>query len=336
MSKMIVLGIESSCDETAAAVYDGRKIRSDVVSSQNEIHSKYGGIVPELASRRHLEMVLPVVNEALQNAGLTLNDIDGIAVTQGPGLIGALLVGISFAKALAYFKNLPLVGVNHIEGHVTAVLLEENVNYPYLGLIVSGGHTSLYIVHGIGRYQHIGSTRDDAAGEALDKAGKLLGLGYPAGAVIDKLAKEADPNTVKFPKALIHGSPYDFSFSGIKTFLANLVHKEGKEFAGKNLKALAAGYLETVVDMLVDRTVKAAREHNLKSIVLAGGVAANSRLREKMRESAERYGIRVFYPSGKLCTDNASMIAHLGYRYLKMGKRSGLDMNGIPDWPLPH
>lgn len=332
---MIVLGIESSCDETAASVYDGRKVLSDIVSSQTDIHNKYGGIVPELAARRHLEMILPVVHEALQGAGLTLDQIEGIAVTQGPGLIGALLVGISFAKSVSYAKNIPLVGVNHIEGHVTAVLLEEDVKFPYLGLIVSGGHTSLYIIHGIGRYQHLGSTRDDAAGEALDKAGKLLGLGYPAGAIIDKLAKEADPKAIRFPKAQIHGTPYDFSFSGIKTFLANLVHREGKEFAEKNLNAIAAGYLESVVDMLVDKTVKAAREHNLKEIVLAGGVAANSRLRQKMKETAEVYGIKVFCPSIRFCTDNAAMIAHLGHRYLEMGKRSGLDMNGMPDWPLP-
>lgn len=332
---MIVLGIESSCDETAASVYDGKKVLSDIVSSQTDIHNKYGGIVPELAARRHLEMILPVVHESLHGAGLTLDQIEGIAVTQGPGLIGALLVGISFAKSVSYAKNIPLVGVNHIEGHVTAVLLEEDVKFPYLGLIVSGGHTSLYIIHGIGRYQHLGSTRDDAAGEALDKAGKLLGLGYPAGAIIDKLAKEADPKAIKFPKAQIHGTPYDFSFSGIKTFLANLVHKEGKEFAEKNLNAIAAGYLEAVVDMLVDKTVKAAREHNLKDIVLAGGVAANSRLRQKMKETAAEFGIKVYYPSIRLCTDNAAMIAHLGHKYLEMGKRSGLDMNGMPDWPLP-
>lgn len=332
---MMVLGIESSCDETAASVFDGKKVLSDVVSSQNEIHGKYGGIVPELASRRHIEMILPVVHEAIGNAGVSLNDIEGVAVTQGPGLIGALLVGISFAKSLSYARRLPLIGVNHIEGHVTAILLEEEVPFPYLGLIVSGGHTSLYIVNGIGSYRHLGSTRDDAAGEALDKAGKLLGLGYPAGPLIDKLSREADPSAIKFPKAVIHGSPYDFSFSGLKTFLVNLVHKEGKDFAEKNLNSIAAGYQEAVVDMLVYKTVKAARENHLGTIVMAGGVAANSRLRLKMRETAEDYGIRVLYPSIRLCTDNGAMIAHLGHRYLEMGKRSGLDMNGRPDWPLP-
>lgn len=367
---MIVLGLETSCDETAASVYDGKRVLSDIVSSQTDIHNKYGGIVPELAARRHLETIVPVVHEALEGSGITLNDIEGIAVTQGPGLIGALLVGISFAKSVSYAKKLPLIGVNHIEGHVTAILInghdeastsssppthenqpphpipfpggereiftaKEEVGFPYLGLIVSGGHTSLYVVNGIGSYRHLGSTRDDAAGEALDKAGKLLGLGYPAGAIIDRLAKEADPRAIKFPRALIHDSPYDFSFSGLKTFLVNLVHKEGKEFAEKNLKEMAAGYLEAVVDMLVDKTVKAARENHLGTIVLAGGVAANSRLRQKMKETAAEYGIRVLYPSIGLCTDNASMIAHLGHRYLEMGKRSGLDMNGIPDWPLP-
>lgn len=332
---MMVLGIESSCDETAAAVFDGKRVLSDVVSSQTEIHNKYGGIVPELASRRHMETILPVVHEALKGSGVALDDIQGIAVTQGPGLIGALLVGISFSKALSYARKLPLVGVNHIEGHVTAILLEEEVPFPYLGLIVSGGHTSLYIVNGIGSYRHLGSTRDDAAGEALDKAGKLLGLGYPAGAVIDRLAKEADPKAIRFPRAIIHGGPYDFSFSGLKTFLVNLVHKEGKEFAEKNLNSIAAGYLEAVVDMLVEKTVRAARENHLNTIVMAGGVAANSRLRLKMRETAEEYGIRVLYPSISLCTDNGAMIAHLGHRYLEMGKRSGLDMNGRPDWPLP-
>lgn len=331
---MMVLGIESSCDETAAAVFDGKRVLSDVVSSQTEIHNKYGGIVPELASRRHMETILPVVHEALKGSGVALDDIQGIAVTQGPGLIGALLVGISFSKALSYARKLPLVGVNHIEGHVTAILLEEEVPFPYLGLIVSGGHTSLYIVNGIGSYRHLGSTRDDAAGEALDKAGKLLGLGYPAGAVIDRLAKEADPKAIRFPRAIIHGGPYDFSFSGLKTFLVNLVHKEGKEFAERNLNDIAAGYLEAVVDMLVEKTVRAARENHLNTIVMAGGVAANSRLRLKMRETAEEYGIRVLYPSISLCTDNGAMIAHLGHRYLEMGKRSGLDMNGRPDWPL--
>lgn len=331
---MRVLGIETSCDETAAAVFDGKKVLSDIVSSQIDIHNKYGGIVPELAARRHLEMVLPVVDEALRGAGLSLSSIEGIAVTQGPGLIGALLVGVSFAKALAYTRKLPLVGVNHIEGHLTAILLEEKLKFPYLGLIVSGGHTSLYIVNGIGSYRHLGSTRDDAAGEALDKAGKLLGLGYPAGAIIDRLAKEGDPKAIKFPRAQIHDLPYDFSFSGVKTFLVNLVHREGKAFAEKNLNALAAGYLEAVVDMLVDKTVKAARENHLNAIVMAGGVAANSRLRQKMREAGGEFGINVLYPSIPLCTDNASMIAHLGHSYLEKGKRSGLDMNGIPDWPI--
>jgi len=332
---MIVLGIESSCDETAASVFDGKRILSDIVSSQTEIHNKYGGIVPELASRRHMEMILPVVHEALRVAGLTLSEIEGIAVTQGPGLIGALLVGISFAKAAAYAKNLPLVGVNHIEGHLTAILLEEEVKMPYLGLIVSGGHTSLYIVRAIGSYHHLGSTRDDAAGEALDKAGKLLGLGYPAGATIDRLAKEADPKGIKFPRAVIHGGAYDFSFSGLKTFLTNLVRKEGVGFAERRLNEIASGYLEAVVDMLVDKTVKAARENHLGTIVLAGGVAANSRLRQKMKDAGGEFGIGVLHPSIPLCTDNAAMIAHLGHSYLATGKRSGLDMNGIPDWPLP-
>ena len=331
---MIVLGIETSCDETAAAVFDGKKVLSDIVSSQIDIHNKYGGIVPELAARRHLEMIVPVVHEALQVAGLTISGIEGVAVTQGPGLIGALLVGVSFAKALAYAKKLPLIGVNHIEGHITAILLEEKIKFPYLGLIVSGGHTSLYIVNGIGSYQHLGSTRDDAAGEALDKAGKLLGLGYPAGAIIDRLAKEGDPKAIKFPRANIQDLPYDFSFSGLKTFLVNLVHREGKGFTEKNLNKIAAGYLEAVVDMLVDKTVKAARGNKLNTIVLAGGVAANSRLRQKMREAGGEFGIKVLYPSIPLCTDNAAMIAHLGHSYLEMGKRSGLDMNGIPDWPL--
>lgn len=331
---MLVIGIETSCDETAAAVFDGRKVLSDIVSSQTDIHNKYGGIVPELASRRHIEMILPVVDKALESSGVALSGIEGVSVTQGPGLIGALLVGVSFSKALSYAKKLPLVGVNHIEGHITAILLEEEVTFPYLGLIVSGGHTSLYVVNGIGNYRHLGSTRDDAAGEALDKGGKLLGLGYPAGAIIDRLAAEADPKAIKFPRAVVHGSPYDFSFSGLKTFLVNLVRREGNGFAERNLKEIAAGYLEAVVDMLVEKTVKAARENNLATIVIAGGVAANSRLRHKMKESALEYGIKVLYPSIPLCTDNASMIAHLGHKYLEMGKRSGFDMNGIPDWPL--
>ena len=332
---MLVLGIETSCDETAAAVFDGRKVLSDIISSQTDIHNRYGGIVPELASRRHLEMLLPVVDKALESSGVALSDIEGISVTQGPGLIGALLVGVSFSKAFSYAKKLPLVGVNHVEGHLTAILLEEDVKFPYLGLIVSGGHTSLYTVNGIGKYRYLGSTRDDAAGEALDKGGKLLGLGYPAGATIDRLAAEADPKAIKFPRAVVHGSSYDFSFSGLKTFLVNLVYREGKGFAEGNLKEIAAGYLEAVVDMLVEKTVKAARESHLQTIVIAGGVAANSRLRKKMKDSAWEHGIKVLYPSVPLCTDNASMIAHLGHCYLMMGKHSGLDMNGIPDWPLP-
>lgn len=332
---MVVLGIETSCDETAAAVFDGGKVLSDIISSQTDIHNRYGGIVPELASRRHIEMVLPVVNKALDSSGVSLNEIEGVSVTQGPGLIGALLVGVSFSKALSFSKKIPLIGVNHIEGHITAILLETEVEFPYLGLVVSGGHTSLYVVNGIGRYRHLGSTRDDAAGEALDKCGKLLGLGYPAGATIDRLAMEGDHKAIKFPKAVTHSSPYDFSFSGLKTFLVNLVHREGKVFAEKNLKDIAAGYLEAVVDMLVEKTIKAARENHLKTIVMAGGVAANSRLRQKMRESAGEYDISVLYPSIKLCTDNAAMIAHLGHWYLMTGRCSSFDMNGIPDWPLP-
>ncbi len=288
---MIVLGIESSCDETAAAVVqDGKTILSSVVASQVDFHKKYGGVVPEIASRKHIEAIGPVIREAMERADLTLDDIQGIAVTQGPGLVGSLLVGISVAKAIAYVKQLPLVGINHLEGHLTAIFLERpDCAFPFIGLVVSGGHTSLYHVNGMGQYRLLGQTRDDAAGEAFDKVAKLLGLGYPGGVIIDRMSREGNADAIAFPRALLGRDSLDFSFSGIKTSVLRYVRECNGELESKLVRDIVASFQEAVIDVLVTKLFQAAAQHGAERVVIAGGVAANTRLREK-NECPERSG----------------------------------------------
>lgn len=323
---MRILGIESSCDDTAAAVYDGSAgLLSNVVSSQAEVHALYGGVVPELASREHIRSVVPVVERALAEARSGRGEIDGIAVTAGPGLIGSLLVGLCFAKSLGYAWGKPVYGADHLEAHLFAILLERPVPFPYVALLVSGGHTSLFRVPGWDGVEFLGGTRDDAAGEAFDKAAKRMGLGYPGGAAIDRLAREGDPARYPFPRPwLSPGSP-EFSFSGLKTALRNfLASPEGERARGEDV---AASFQEAIVDVLTGKVLAAAAREGIPRAVLAGGVSANSRLRERAVAEGERIGVEVFLPSKALCTDNAAMVALLGERRLSAGAACGLDLN---------
>jgi N6-L-threonylcarbamoyladenine synthase len=349
---MIVLGIESSCDDTAAAVVaDGRSILSSVVSSQVVIHRPYGGVVPELASRQHLKMIIPVISEALQRADLDLSGVDAIAVTQGPGLVGSLLVGIGVAKALAYATGKPLVAVNHLEGHIQAAFLEESEPaFPVIALVVSGGHTNLYYVRDFGDNTLVGRTRDDAAGEAFDKVAKFLDLGYPGGVVIDDLSRSGNARAISFPRAYLEKGSLDFSFSGIKTAVVNYVHRyvdsthrddvtvEGGLARAKELPAqvadIVASFQEAVVDVLVQKTMAAAKDFEVNQVVVAGGVAANSRLRHRLQEEVASLGLTLNLPRLELCTDNAAMIAASGYFKLqKSGGRWDLDFDAISRWP---
>jgi N6-L-threonylcarbamoyladenine synthase len=322
---MNILGIESSCDETAAAVVkDGTSIRSTVVSSQVEVHQRYGGVVPELASRKHMEAIVPVVDEALTEARLPLSGIEAIAVTRGPGLVGALLVGFSFAKSLAYGLKIPWVGVNHLEGHINSVFLEPDPpSFPFVALLVSGGHTSIYYVTDHTSAELMGQTRDDAAGEAFDKVAKMLDLGYPGGGIIDRLAKNGDPAKIKFPRSYLDKSTFDFSFSGIKTAVHRYIANHQEQLKVE-IPDIAAGFQEAVLEVLSYKAIRAARGKGCDRIALVGGVAANSRLREKLTSDAGRKGIRVHIPSLHLCGDNAAMIAGVGYHYLKAGMAAEL------------
>ncbi|HYB90891.1 MAG TPA: tRNA (adenosine(37)-N6)-threonylcarbamoyltransferase complex transferase subunit TsaD [Candidatus Binataceae bacterium] len=327
---MLILGIESSCDDAAASVIEttrpGRaNVRSSAVANQDDIHRAYGGIVPELASRNHVVSILPVIDRALAEAGCRLGDIEGIAVTRGPGLVGSLLVGLMCAKGLAQTSGLPMVSVNHIEGHLLAPLLEHEVAMPYLALVVSGGHTALFAVEGFGRYRRRGSTRDDAAGEAFDKVAKLMGLGYPGGKVIDDLARRGNRRRVKIPRARVRGAPMDFSFSGVKTSVATFLRSEAG--AATAPEDLAASFQEAVVDMLIRPTIGAARELGVDTIALTGGVAANSRLRARLSEAGANEGLRVVVPSLRYCTDNAAMIALAGSWRLLGGERDDLGID---------
>ncbi len=334
---MRVLGLESSCDETAAAIVDdGTLVRSDVVASQNEVHARYGGVVPELASRAHILNVVPVVQAALERAGSTLVEIDGIAVTNAPGLVGALLVGLQTAKAIAWVTGKPLVGVHHLEGHLSAIYLEpEPPPFPHLALIVSGGHTSLVRVDGHGEVSELGATRDDAAGEAFDKGAKLLGLGYPGGIVIDRLAHTGNPRAVEFPKAMTAAETgSDFSFSGLKTSLLHHVRAHGQP-EGQGLADLCASYQAAIVEVLVRKTRRAARRLQLHHVQVCGGVAANSALRTAMTAAGEEDDFRVYVPKPARCTDNAAMIAAAGYHHLVRGERATLALDAIPSLPLP-
>lgn len=318
---MLVLGIETSCDETSVAVVrNGREILSNIILSQT-VHSKYGGVVPEIASRAHLKTIIPIYRQALSQARVTLNNINLVAATMGPGLVGPLLVGLTFAKGLAFAKGIPFVAVNHIEGHIAANLLEHPQLEPHhLTLVVSGGHTMLVEVKQFGEYELLGQTKDDAAGEAFDKVAKLMGLGYPGGAELDKLAQGGDPNYVKFPRAMLKKQDYRFSYSGLKTAVALYIKKLSKEDFERHRADIAASFQEAAVVVLVEKTVRAAVERNVADVTISGGVAANSRLRTLLRERLDRLNRRLFFPSPQLCTDNAAMIAAAGYyRYQKEG-----------------
>lgn len=327
---MLVLGIETSCDETAASVvWDGKKILSNVVYSQM-VHKKYGGVVPELASREHIKTIVPVVENALKEAKISLKDVEGIAVTYGPGLVGSLLIGLSFAKSVAYSLNIPFIGINHIEGHIFANFLEyPDLKPPLICLVISGGHSDLILVKNKGEYEKLGQTRDDAPGEAFDKVAKLLEIGYPGGPLIDKLSQKGNPNFFKFPRAYLDQS-FDFSFSGIKTAVALYVAKKSSKEIKEQKKDTVASFQEAVVDVLVEKVIKAALFKDVKKIALAGGVASNSRLREKLKIRSTEQSLEVFFPSPSLCTDNAAMIATAGDFHLSRGERSGLDLNAVP------
>ena len=331
-----ILGIETSCDETAAAVVrDGREVVSNVIYTQIPTHTLYGGVVPEIASREHVLKINQVIKKALEDAELTWDDIDAIAVTYGPGLVGPLLIGVSTAKALAYAKNIPLVGVNHIEGHISANYLGAAGTDPiapkYMCLVASGGHSHIVRVDDYTEYTIIGRTHDDAAGEAFDKVARAIGLGYPGGPKVDKLAREGNPNAIEFPRASVGDSPYDFSFSGIKSAVLNYLN--GAEMKGieVNKADVAASFQMAVIDVLADHTIQAALDYNMKTVALAGGVAANSLLRETMKERAEAKGLRFHCPELIYCTDNGAMIAAAGFHEYKAGRRADLYLNAIPN-----
>lgn len=339
---MRVLAIDTSCDDTAAAVIGegggGRKLLSNVVSSQIAVHQKYGGVVPELASRKHLESIVPIVTEALRTAETTLTAMDGIAVTQGPGLVGSLLVGLSFAKSLSFVTGIPFIGVNHIEGHLSAIFLEKDPpSFPFVGLVVSGGHTSLFRVDSFEEYKVLGRTRDDAAGEVFDKVAKLLRLGYPGGPVIDKLSKTGNPKAVRFPRPSLGKNSLDFSFSGLKTAVVNYVRAHPAPpdgYPDDLVRDIVSSFQEAVIDVLVRNTLQAVHHLKLKRVVLSGGVAANSHLRQRMAEEASEQGVDVYIPSPSFCTDNAAMIGVVGIEYLKKGLRSPYSLNAFSNLPL--
>ncbi|MFH1134961.1 MAG: tRNA (adenosine(37)-N6)-threonylcarbamoyltransferase complex transferase subunit TsaD [Pseudomonadota bacterium] len=332
---MKILGIETSCDETAAGVVeDGRTLLSNIVLSQDELHRVYGGVVPELASRRHVEVILTVIEEALSRAGLKLEELDGLAVTQGPGLVGALLVGLNAAKAIGYASGLPLAGVNHLHGHAAAGFLVREPRFPLAAAVVSGGHTNLYLVRSPLDFELLGRTRDDAAGEAYDKAAKLLGLGYPGGRVMDELAAQGDPERFRLPRPM-SGQGLDFSFSGLKTALVQLV---GSKFPSghidpPDLADLAAGFQAAAVDVLCEKMGLLLRQTGVKSLILAGGVASNRELRLGARRTAENHGADLVAPPPRLCTDNGAMIAVVGYHLLREGRRLDLAADAYSRWP---
>jgi len=327
---LLVLGIESSCDETAAAVVkNGKKILSNVIFSQIPVHADFGGIVPEIASRNHVVSIIPVVDMAIFKASVKLKEIDAIAVTTRPGLIGSLLVGLCFAKGLAYSLDKPLIGINHIEAHIFAATLTDNLKPPFIALVVSGGHTNLYYVKDWKNYELLGKTRDDAAGEAFDKGAKLLGLPYPGGENIDRLAKCGNALKFKFPIPRISNKTFDFSFSGLKTSLATFVKSKDKDFIEANKADIAASYQRSIIEVLVEKTIRAALQKGEKTIIIAGGVAANSLLREKFKNAADNNNLKVIIPAPSFCTDNAVMVAAAGYFQYKSGDKNDLFLNAF-------
>jgi N6-L-threonylcarbamoyladenine synthase len=335
MAEFITLGIESSCDETAVAVVaDGVEIKSNIISSQLDLHRCFGGVVPELAARSHLETILPIYRLAVEEAGISPSEINLIAATYGPGLVGSLLVGLSFAKGLSLAGNTPFIGVNHVEGHIYANVLERPpIQTPVLCLTVSGGHTDLLYVEKWGEYKILGRTRDDAAGEAFDKVARVLGMGYPGGPEIDKLARGVT-GRLEFAKLKGLSGTYDFSFSGLKTAVINYLHHQKQMGADIDTVQVAASFQQTAIAQLLDKLFKAAREYRVRSILLSGGVAANSYLREQCRAEADKLGVEVFYPDLKLCTDNAAMIAAAGHFRYRAGDISGLEITAQPDLRL--
>lgn len=328
-----ILAIETSCDETAAAVVrNGREIRSNVISSQIELHKLYGGVVPEIASRKHIEKINEVIKEALIVAGITLDEVDAIGVTYGPGLVGALLVGVAEAKAISFATKKPLIGVHHIEGHISANYIEnKELEPPFLCLVVSGGHSHLVLVKDYGKYEIIGRTRDDAAGEAFDKVARAIGLGYPGGPKIDRLSKEGNSQAILFPRAHIEGAPYDFSFSGLKSAVLNYINSMEMKHEEINRADVAASFQEAVVDALVTRTILAAKEFGMNRVAIAGGVAANSALQKAMFDACKENSLEFYHPTPIYCTDNAAMIGTAAYYEYINGKRSGLDLNAVPN-----
>jgi len=333
---IIILGIETSCDETAASIVrNGREVLANVISSQIELHKLYGGVVPEIASRKHIEKINQVIEEALAEASMTLQDVTAIAVTYGPGLVGALLVGVSAAKAISFATGIPLIGVHHIEGHISANYIENSeLEPPFLCLVVSGGHTHLVIIKEYGQYEIIGRTRDDAAGEAFDKVARALGLGYPGGPKIDELAKEGNPNAIKFPRAKVNGSIYDFSFSGLKSSVLNYINSCQMKEIEINVADVAASFQRAVVDVLVSHSMLAVKEYGIDKFAIAGGVASNSALRETFTQACKENGLEFYQPSPIFCTDNAAMIAVAGYYEYIAGTRHGLTLNAVPNLKL--
>ena len=337
---MNILGIDTSCDDTSAAVLkDGNTVLSNVINSQIKLHNPYGGVVPELASREHVRNIVPVVDEALSRAGVKLDEINGVAVTIGPGLVGSLLVGLYFAKALSYINKIPLIAVNHLEGHILSILLEDSVPaFPFTALTVSGGHTSIYHVKNPGDYQLMGQTLDDAAGEAFDKVAKVLGLGYPGGAIIEKMSGSGRPDVINFPRAYLSNDSYDFSFSGLKTSVSLYIDKwkemDDETLSKPGIEDIAASFQEAVCDVLVNKLVRAGVETGVSSLVLAGGVACNKTLREQLKVEAEKYEMKVFYPRPEFCTDNGAMIALSGYYRMMNGEYADQSIDVRSRYPI--
>lgn len=326
---MKVLGIETSCDETGVAIVDEKgRVLASVVYLQDFLHSKFGGVVPEIAARRHMQVLVPALAATIEKAGCTLKDVDAVACTTGPGLMGALLTGTSFAKAISISLNLPFIGVDHLEAHLNAIFLEKEVEYPFIGLVVSGGHTSIFWVEGIGEIKLLGKTVDDAAGEALDKAAKAMGLGYPGGPVIDRLARKGNPERYRFPRAMEFSPDLNMSFSGLKTALLNYLKKENPE----RMEDLCASFQEAVIDTVLTKLQRAVKEKRAQRVVISGGVASNTRLREKLTALGREMEVEIFIPSPALCTDNGAMVAYTGLKYLEKGYCDRIDVDVYPRW----